>query len=62
MNQNLGEKPILIFHTSLSDEKWVKCQDVELEKLIQPELEDLLEVLKEKTKLVESLIKKSNNV
>ena len=62
MNQDLGEKPILIFHTSVSDDKCVKCQDIHLEKLIQPELEDLKDVLSEKLKLVESLLKKQQNV
>lgn len=63
MNSELGEKPIFIIYKSLTDDKWVACQDCEnVNKLIPPELEDLLETLKEKEKIVESLLKKSKNV
>ena len=59
MDINIGERPILTFYKSLSDDKWVACQeDSKMIDLISPELEDLLELLKEKHKLVESLLKK----
>ena len=62
MNTELGETPVLIFYKSLSDDKWVACQEINVNKLIPLELEDLLESLKEKQKLVESLLKKAKNV
>jgi len=59
MDINLGEKPVLTLYKSLSDDRWIACQeDCKLSDLISPELEDLLELLKEKEKLVESLLKK----